>query len=127
VEASNKKADLPRNIDALIGLIEERDETIEKRDEVIEARDETITTLLHNLSVYARMLFGGSSEKRKLTGLASGHPHQLHLFLADLVADAERIAEETGVCGNVEVERPDPRKQVRKKGRRTSFLNICRW
>ena len=107
VEASNKKADLPRNIDALIGLIEER--------------DETITTLLHNLAVYARMLFGGSSEKRKLTGLASGHPHQLHLFLADLVADAERIAEESGVCGNVEVERPDPRKQVRKKGRRTQF------
>lgn len=101
------RGELPRDIDALIALIG--------------TRDERIAALEHNLAVFARMLFGSSSEKRKLTGLASGHPHQLHLFLADLVADAERIAEATGATGHVEVERPDPAKQVRKKGRRKQF------
>jgi transposase len=101
------KQDLPRDVDALLALIAQR--------------DEKIATLEHNLAVFARMLFGKSSEKRKLTGLASGHPHQLHLFMADLVADAERIAEESGAQGNVEVDRPDPRKRAKKKGRRTDF------
>ena len=98
---------LPRDVDALIALIGKR--------------DERIAALVHNLAVFARMLFGGSSEKRRLTGLASGHPHQLHLFLADLVADAERIAETTGATGDVEVERPAPRKGAPKKGRRAEF------
>jgi len=109
-----KKQDLPRDVDALIALITRRDERIARRDERIAA-------LEHKLAVFARMLFGRSSEKRKLTGLASGHPHQLHLFMADLVADAERIAAETGALGQVEVAPPDPRKQARKKGRRTEF------
>ena len=104
---NKEKRELPRDIDALIALIVQR--------------DERIAALEHNLAVYARMLFGDSSEKRKLTGLASGHPHQLHLFLADLVADAERIAEETGATGSVEVERPKPTKRTRKKGRRTTW------
>ena len=98
--ATNKgRRELPRDIDALIALIEQQDEALTQRDVVLAQRDECIATLKHNLAVYARMLFGDSSEKRKLTGLASGHPHQLHLFLADLVADAERIAEETGAIG----------------------------
>ncbi len=105
--SKEKRDKLPRDIDALIAMINER--------------DERIAALEHNLSVFARMLFGSSSEKRKLTGLASGHPHQLHMFLADLVADAERISEETGATGNVEVQRPDPAKQKRKKVRRTKF------
>ncbi len=46
----------------------------------------------------------------------------MHLFLADLVADADRVAEETGATGHVEVAPPDPRKAVpKKKGRRGSF------
>ena len=77
---NSEKRVLPRNIDALIALIEQRDKSLAKRDE-------RIAGLLHNLAVFARMLFGSSSEKRKLTGLASGHPHQLHLFLADLLQD----------------------------------------
>ena len=97
---TGEREDLPRDIDALLALIEKR--------------DEHIAALEHNLAVFARMLFGDSSEKRKLTGLASGHPHQLHLFLADLVADAERIAEETGAIGDVEVERPDPTKRTKQ-------------
>ena len=110
---TGKRESLPRDVDALLAIVEKR--------------DEQIAALEHNLAVYARMLYGDSSEKRKLTGLASGHPHQLHLFLADLVADAERIAEETGAIGDVEVERPDPTdrtkrtKRTKKKGRRNQF------
>ncbi|MFT4543486.1 MAG: hypothetical protein ACI835_005958, partial [Planctomycetota bacterium] len=73
------KRELPRDVDALIALITMRDQSLAERDE-------RIVALEHNLAVFARMLFGKSSEKRKLTGLAAGHPHQLHLFLADLVA-----------------------------------------
>jgi len=114
VVKKDKKQDRSRDVESLLALIEERDEHIADQNEELAA-------LRHNLAVFARMLFGDSSEKRQLTGLASGHPHQLHLFLADLVADAERIAEETGATGNVEVKRPDPAKQARKKGRRKTF------
>lgn len=114
VVTKEKGQDLPRDVDALIALIQSRDVTIASRDERIDA-------LEHNLAVFARMLFGKSSEKREFTGMAAGHPGQHHLFLADLVADAERIAEETGVVGHVEVERPDPAKQPKRKGRRKKF------
>jgi len=111
----DKRAELPRDIDALIAMVM-------ARDEALATRDEKIAALTHNLAVYARMIFGSSSEKRQLTGLASGHPHQLHLFLADLVADADRVAEEAGATGHVEVALPEPRKAVpKKKGRRGSF------
>ena len=108
---NKKQGALPRDIDALIALIEDRDLSLQNRDERIAA-------LEHNLAVFARMLFGKSSEKRKLTGLAVGHPHQLSLFMADLVADAERIAKETGACGHVEVESPAPARNTAKKSRR---------
>ena len=114
VVKKRKNSELPRDVDALIALLTERDERIANQAEQLVA-------LEHKLAVFARMLFGRSSEKRKLTGLASGHPHQLHLFLADLVADAERVAEETGAVGHIEVERPDPEKQAKKKGRRSEF------
>ena len=128
VATNQDKRELPRDIDALIALIEQQDEALTQRDvvlaehdAVLAQRDERIATLQHNLAVFARMLFGSSSEKRTLTGLASGHPHQLHLFLADLVADAERIAERTGATGSVDVERPAPPKKVRKKGGSKKF------
>lgn len=101
VSKTVKNESLPRDVDSLLALIEER--------------DKRIATLEHNLAVFARMLFGDSSEKRKLTGLASEHPNQLHLFLADLVADAERIAEGTGAVGHVEVECPKPTDASKKQ------------
>jgi transposase len=111
VVKNKKREQLPRDIDALIALLEDRDELLVKRDERIAA-------LEHTLAVYARMLFSSSSEKRRLTGIAAGHPHQLALFMADLVADAERIAEATGVTGHVEVEPPPPARRTGKNSRR---------
>ncbi len=107
MKTKEEKQSLPRDADALIAIIKEK--------------DGRIATLEHNLKVYARMLFGHSSEKRRLTGVASGNPHQLHLFIADLVADAERVAAETGAIGHIEVERPDPSNKPKKKGRRKNF------
>jgi transposase len=121
VVKNKKRKGLPRDIDALLALLEESDEVLSSQRAKLTAQDEELARLRHNLRVFARMLFGQSSEKRRLTGLASGHPHQLHLFLADLLADAERVAEETGAVGHVEVERPDPKKLVPKKGRRKQF------
>jgi len=122
VKMKDKRAELPRDIEALMTMVIARDEALAARDKALSTRDEKIASLEHNLAVYARMIFGSSSEKRKLTGLASGHPHQLHLFLADLVADADRVAEETGATGKVEVERPAARKAAaKKKGRRGRF------
>ena len=127
MKVRDQNSDLPRDVEALLRLVRdqqlalsERDESLASRDQTLASRDQEIVNLKHNLAVFARMLYGQKSE-RKLTGLASGHEHQLHLFFADLVADAERIAEETGVTGHVEVEKPDPAKQVKKKGRRKKF------
>ena len=108
------------DIEALLRLVQEQQLALSERDETLSNRDQEIVNLKHNLAVFACMLFGQKSE-RKLTGIASGHEHQLHLFFADLVADAERIAEETGVTGHIEVEKPDPAKLTKKKGRRNKF------
>jgi len=121
VVKNKQQKDLPRDIDALLALLTESDETVSSQRAKLSKQEEELARLRHNLQVFARMLFGQSSEKRQLTGLAAGHPHQLHLFLADLLADAERVAEETGAVGHVEVELPDPKKLVPKKGRRKQF------
>jgi len=88
--------------------------------QVARLQDE-IGQLKHNLSVFARIIFGRSSEKRKLTGLAVGNPHQLHLFMPDLVADAERASEESEAVGHVEVAMPKAMNPRKKKGRRKKF------
>ena len=110
---NEQRHDLPSDVDALKLLIAERDATILAQREVIAA-------LEHNVEVFKRMAFGRSSERRPLPPDPGARPSQGHLFYAELVADAEEAAAQTGTEGSVGPtdKKPKPRK---KGGRRKKF------
>ena len=64
-------------------------------------RDEKIAHLEQQNRVRAKMVFRHSSEKRPVTPMEPGL--QGHLFLADIAAEAERLAEAHRVVATVEV------------------------
>ncbi len=99
-------------------MLLKRDATIESLNADVEDLRTKNAELAHNVEVYRRMAFGPSTERRT-SGNAQGlHPSQGHLFAADLLADAKRLALETGVKGTIETSSPSkPRK---RKGRRRS-------
>ncbi len=119
------KSEYPQDQESWIALLEERDQVIEERDQAIEERDATIekqslciSHLEQNLKVVSRIAFGKKSEKRPVT---DEHPNQLHLFLHDLVADAERASAAHGTEGHIELKAPAKKKPAKKKGRRKKF------
>jgi len=87
----------------------------------IAARDELIRKLEHNVDVFRRIAFGRGSEKRGNRRLAAGDTgsRQLHLWLTQLVEEADRTAEKAGVHGTIEL---TPPKQDRKPSKRRQKL-----
>lgn len=103
---------LPDDIEALKALLIERDSKItEQAQEMADLR--------HNVEIYRRMAFGPSSEKRPGAGNGDAASGQGHLFAAALVAEAERVAMDSGVEGSIETQAPSAPKS--KSGRRKRF------
>jgi len=117
---------LPDDANALRTMLLERDRMLVERDAKIESLNADVehlrtknAELAHNVEVYRRMAFGPSTERRT-SGTDQGlHPSQGHLFATDLLADAERLAAETGVKGTIETSTAS-KPLKKKKGRRRS-------
>ena len=116
-----ERVDLPDDVGMLKALLAERDATIA-------GLLEKNAALEHNVEVFRRMLFAPSSEKRTPTGKVDSSSAQGHLFLVELIEEAERLADETGVSGQVELEPAtsraaptDKSKRKRKRGKRRPF------
>lgn len=80
--------------------------------------------LEHNVEVFRRIAFGRGSEKRgnrKLPESASGM-RQLHLWMVQLVEEADRTAEKTSAHGTIEI--TPPKKPDRKPGKRRQKLPL---
>ncbi|HEX6812796.1 MAG TPA: IS66 family transposase [Planctomycetota bacterium] len=78
--------------------------------------------LAHNVEVFRRIAFGRGSEKRgnrKLKESDAGM-RQLHLWMLQLVEEADRTAEKTGAHGTIEI--TPPKKPDRKPGKRRQKL-----
>jgi len=86
--------ELPQDVDALHALV------IAHRAQIAEQREE-IARLAHQYQVLAKLVFGRKSEKRAPEPMPPGL--QGHLFLADIAAEAERLAEAHRVVATVEV------------------------
>ncbi len=69
-----------------------------------------VRKLEHNVEVFKRIAFGRGSEKRGNRKLAEGdtNSRQLHLWLTQLVEEADRTAEKTGAHGSIEITSPKP-------------------
>lgn len=101
-------------------------ETDPSEVELLRARiaelEEENRRLLHNVEVFRRIAFGRGSEKRgnrKLPESASSL-RQMHLWLTQLVEEADRTAEQTGAHGTIEI--TPPKQTDRKPGKRRQKL-----
>lgn len=83
----------------------------------IDALRELNRKLEHNVEVFRRIAFGRGSEKRGSRKLAEGEAggRQLHLWMTQLVEEAERTAEATGAHGTIEITQPAPGRKPSKR------------
>jgi len=113
-EVEQTTEELPCDVATLRRLLLERERTIEQ----LTSR---VADLEHNVEVYRRMLFAPSSEKRRPKGPVDSSSAQGHLFLVELLEEAERVADETGASGAVELtpaSQPATQPSKRKRGQR---------
>ncbi len=100
---TKERIDLPDDVEVLKAKLAECLATIAERDTTIAALLQKIADLEHNVEVFRRMLFAPSSEKRKPKGEVDSACGQGHLFLTELIEEAERLADESGVNGQIEI------------------------
>jgi len=116
--------ELPGDVTTLQRLLLERDHELLERDRRIERLTGRVADLEHNVEVFRRMLFAPSSEKRRPKGPVDSSSAQGHLFLVELLEEAERLADETGASGAVELtpaSQPATKPVKRKRGQRNPF------
>ena len=92
-----------------------------ERDALLARRDELVAQLEQQLAVLTKMVFGPRSEKQLESvdlSLAAGG-RQPFLFLKEIAAQAQKLAEEKEVVATVELKHAA--KPVAKKARRTTF------
>jgi transposase len=100
------------------GVVSEADSSeVEALRARVAALEAYVRKLEHNIEVFRRIAFGRGSEKRGNRKLAEGDTNhrQLHLWLTQLVEEAERTAEKTGAHGNIEITPPKPDRKPSKR------------
>jgi transposase len=115
--------DLPTDVDELRAIVLRqheqlllRDQHLAQRDEKIAAQKSHISALEHKLHVFAKLAFGPRSEKRSTAPELPSS--QSWLPFAEILADAQRLADTHGVHGSIEIEVPEPKPRAK---RRTDF------
>ncbi len=115
--------ELPHDVDALHALVLAHRELIVARETTIAERDAKIAELAHQCQELRKLVFGKSSEKRTSTPFEPGL--QGSLFLADIAAEAERLAEQHRVVATVEVP-AHPRPRPKRRGEFPDHLPLVR-
>ena len=112
----------PNELELLRRLVVEQQDALAARDAKIAAQTELIRKLEHNVEVFRRIAFGRGSEKRGNRKLSEceTNSRQLHFWLAQLVEEADRTAEQTGAHGSIEV--TPPKEPKRNAGKRRQKL-----
>ena len=93
--------ELPQDVDALQTLVVTHRQWLAEREATIGQQRDEIARLEQQNRLLAKLVFGRSSEKR--VPLPVDPSLQGHLFLADIAAEAQRLAEEHKVIATVEV------------------------
>ena len=105
---------------AVVSKSFELPDDVEQLKALVIAQHAKLASQQHRIEQLERIAFGRSSEKRPLPPAKGIHPNQGHLFLAELVADAEEVAARTGGEGSIAPSGPEP-KPRKKGGRRKKF------
>ena len=93
--------ELPQDVDALKTLVVTHRQWLAERETTIASQRDEIARLEQHNRMLAKLVFGPTSEKRVPT--PTDPSLQGHLFLADIAAEAERLAVEHKVIATVEV------------------------
>lgn len=116
--------ELPRDVDALIVLVQqeraEREIERARQQTALAQRDEKIVKLEHTVNLFAKWLWGPRSEKRPpqaITPVAG----QIYLPFVELLSAVQRVADQHGVAGSIEIEVPTPRAKKPGSKRRSQF------
>lgn len=111
---------LPNDVEALKALLEDLQARVAAREDKIAAHEKYIAALEHKLSVWAKWLWGPRSEKRPAPP-PDPCAGQSWLPFADLLDDAQRLADRHGVQGSTEVTPPADGTPRRRGRRRSQF------
>jgi len=118
--------ELPSDVKALKALVlaqfaelSQHKIALAERDGEIAAHKATITELEHRIHVLSKAAFGPRTEKRPQPYVDA--PNQSWLPFAELLDDAQRLADRHGVHGSIEVELPaEPQSRPKARGKRRS-------
>lgn len=130
-EVVHLSGELPADVATLQRLLLEREVLLAERERalgenklVIDRLSSRVQDLEHNVEIFRRMLFAPSSERRKPSGPVDATSGQGHLFLVEILEEAERVADEAGACGAVELApaaQTATTQATRKPGQRKPF------
>lgn len=115
--------ELPQDVEALRILILAEREALASRETTIASLGEEIARLEQQNRVLAKWVFGRTSEKRIPEPVDAAL--QGHLFVAEIAAEAERLAAEHRVVATVEVA-AHTRKVSRRRGEFPAHLPVVR-
>jgi transposase len=115
--------ELPHEVDALRVLVVTQRQWLAERDDTIVARDATIAELQQHNRLLAKLVFGKSSEQR--LPLPTDSSLQGHLFIQEIAAEAQRLAEQYAVVATVEVP-AHTRTRSRRRGEFPAHLPVVR-
>lgn len=114
VKASARE--LHDQIEALRAVVSERDGLIAERDVRLQVLEARVLELQGVIDKLTRIVFAPKSERRPLGPGFELLPGQMHLLFPELVEAAERIADEKGAEGVVELHPPKgPQRPKRRK------------
>lgn len=113
VNAKNSKpGELTDDVEQLKALVAQRDELLAQRDEKIAAQRIVIEYL-------RKIAFGKKRERRLRPAHLAEASGQGHLFHAELLAEAERLAKAKRVQGDITLDAP--KRPAARRGRRSTF------
>lgn len=114
---------LPQDAESLTALVLSHRHTIDQQRQWLAARDETIAQLEQHNRLLAKLVFGKSSEQRPL--VPTDPVLQGNLFLAEIAAEAQRLAAEHRVVATVEVP-AHTRTRSKRRGEFPAHLPVVR-
>lgn len=115
----SRAQELPDDVEALKALVLAERTKLDERDEQLEQQRVQIAKLERRVQQLSRWVFGPRSERR--TNSEERSSNQAWLPFADLLDDAQRLADDHGVSGCVEVELASPQQTPARARRRSEF------
>lgn len=115
VRAKTMDRELPSDVEALKALVLEERARVEEHKKSAAEHKDTIAALEHRVAMLSKWLWGPRTEKRPKD--LPSEARESWLPFADLLEAAQRVADQHGAHGSVEIEAP---KTVRTPSRRRS-------